>query len=126
MSPLELIKNGVINNDMGLVINGYEALTGEKLKENKVKVKIDLKSGWVNKFVDDLNLFPPSKKDKEIAKKLGKFRKTKGMKRPPAKKVKAVCNTCKRSYEIYEKYLPPKFDKEDESSYICNRCIPKK
>jgi len=31
MSPLELIKNGILENDFKKVIQGYEALTGENL-----------------------------------------------------------------------------------------------
>ena len=31
MSPLELIKNGILENDFQKVIQGYEALTGEDL-----------------------------------------------------------------------------------------------
>jgi|TARA_R110000744_G_scaffold138936_3_gene249853 hypothetical protein len=35
MSPLELIKNGILENDLEKVIQGYTLLTGEEVRPNK-------------------------------------------------------------------------------------------
>ena len=41
MSPLELIKNGILENDFEKVIQGYALLTGEEVRPEE-------KSPWTN------------------------------------------------------------------------------
>lgn len=42
MLPLEMIKNGIINNDMQLVSSGYKHLTGEEIIVSKAKKSQDI------------------------------------------------------------------------------------
>ena len=153
MSPLQMIRKGILNNDLKGIIDGYNILSGESLsiKNKKLKkqeiisdqdivqdenIKTDIildaeevknnlgrKIGlqlhsFKNTFVDD-GKFAKNRFDKKY-----KIKKV-TQRRPPAKKFDVTCNKCHKNFKVYAKYLPVKFDKDDESSYTCNNCIPK-
>ena len=148
-SPLKIIKEGIIKNNLTMILDGYNALTGENLS---VKLKPKVKP----LIVEELDSIPESEDQNEEHNsprvtqrrqlELHKFNNTfvdngKEYKnnswdqkykikkvtprRSPAKKYSVNCDKCKKSFKIYAKYLPPKFDKDDISGYVCNNCISK-
>jgi hypothetical protein len=127
MSPLELIKRGLLQGDWELVAEGYKNLTGEEIEPPKVEqqqtfgnerkfTNEELKylpisfKGRPNKFAEDEELVKNACREKVVLKDgtevdIDKALNPSGkrayhVKRPKAKTVTKVCRQCQRSFKM--------------------------
>tara|TARA_R110000751_G_scaffold276860_2_gene378072 strand:- start:5012 stop:5422 length:411 start_codon:yes stop_codon:yes gene_type:complete len=135
MSPLELIKNGILENDLEKVIQGYALLTGEEVRPreaDKVQPQVPVRSSELdftikrgdtaagehgrkepiqvgeNQFVDD-GLEATGEEFKTPEVNLTPRRK-------PIQMVEVTCNSCGSKEEINPAYKTGTYHR-------CSRCV---
>jgi len=147
VNPLQKIRQGILENNMSLVIDGYASMTGEDLsvKEKVVKKRGRPKKTPVSKtpkakpvenfyqekvgggearfdrntWVDDGSLHrePLTEIEKKIQDKI----QSNIPKKPPYKTINVECYKCNRKYDVNPAYTTR--NSSGETNYICERCL---
>lgn|SRR3990167_5427915 len=147
-SPLQIIKDGIINTNWNEVIVGYEQLTGEKINKNVKKhkysknkkptktVSLNLQDGVVILDQSDYNdprvvslkpelqnLDLSFEKDVEIDQKI---KKSRGNRRGKITYTKITCSGCKKQVDIENNKIGAFNINNDVDSikpnYFCSNC----
>ena len=146
MSPLELIKNGILDNDFEKVIQGYTLLTGEEVRpkgaaeatsseattSDKMSEQVPVRSE-VEDFTMKRDSLPAGQYGRKEAIQVGENHfvddRTEAVgeefdtpdinltpRRPPVKMIEVVCNACGRKEKINPAY-------KTGSYHRCSRCV---
>ena len=146
MNPIDKIKSGIESNDMELVSEGFEDLTGEKVStvHEEVVIEEEASQEESDEFITSTRSLEPRKnsriaraesltmgerentfvdngseasEDLEIDKKLA-IKAPVERKRKAFKKISITCASCKKDFEIHPTLV--------RENYKCDNCITRR
>lgn len=136
MSPIELIRKGILDSNWDDITKAYEVLTGSILKHSDEVVNTPVKSGKKLPvasvpapqngmvYISDLEISASEAELDKIIKK--KFKKTgKRRLRDPYVDKLFICNRCGKECSM-NTVGKTDIDKENGSKYTCMKCVRRK